>query len=80
MAEESSARHAPGKVFAEVSKDRHASYGIWHEIKEMEAKGEHDVVKEIRERGAEPARKVIDKEGVPIGASLGEIGRDDVRG
>ena len=40
----------------------------------------HDVVEEIRERGAEPARKVIDEEGIPIWANLGKIGRDDVRG
>ena len=40
----------------------------------------HDVIEEIGERGAEPAREVVNKERIPIRADLGKIGGDDVRG
>ena len=80
MAEERRAREHPGKALAEVGKESHARHGIRREIQKMEAVGVHDVVEEIRERGAEPAREEIDEEGVPIWAGLGEIGGDDARG
>ena len=80
MAEERRAREHPGKALAEVGKESHACHGIRREIQKMEAVSVHDVVEEVRERGAEPAREVIDEEGVPIWAVLGKIGGDDTCG
>ena len=70
----------PGETLAEVRKKSHARHGIWSKIEKVEAVGVHDVIEEIGERGAEPAGKVINKEGVLIRAGLGETGGDDARG
>ena len=66
MAEERRAREHSGKALAEMGKEGHARHGVRRKVEEMEAVGVHDVVEEIRERGAEPAGEVIDEEGVPI--------------
>ena len=64
----------------EMGKEGHAHHDIWREVQKMEVVGVHNIIEEIRERETEPAREVVDEEGVPIWAGLGEIGRDDARG
>ena len=66
MAEERSVGMHPGKALAEVCEKGHARHDIRSEIQKVEAVGVHDVIEEIGERGAEPAGKVINEEGVPI--------------
>ena len=63
-----------------MGEEGHARHGIRRKIQKVEAIGVHDVVEEVRERGAEPAREEINEEGVPIWAVLGKISRDDARG
>ena len=80
MAEERRAGKHPSEALREMGEKSHACHGIWSEIQKVEAIGVHDVIEEIRERGAEPAGEVINEEGVPIRAGLGETGGDDARG
>ena len=80
MAEEHRAGVHPDEALAEMGKEGHAHHDIWSEIQEAEAIGVHDVLEEIREGGIEPAREIVDEEGIPIWAGLGEIGGDDARG
>ena len=70
MAEERRAGEHSGKALAEVGKESHARHDIRRKIQKMEAVGVHDIVEEVRERGAEPAREEIDEKGVPIWAGL----------
>ena len=70
MVEDRRAGKHPSKVLTEVGKERHACHGVRCKIQKTEAEGAHDIVEEIRERGAEPARKVIDEEGYRFGPAL----------
>ena len=70
MAEERRAGEHSGEALAEMGEEGHARHGIRREIQEIEVVGVHDVVEEVRERGAEPAREEIDEKGVPIWAGL----------
>jgi len=64
-----------------MGKESHARHDIRREIKKVEAEGAHDIVEEVRKGGgAEPIGEVIDKQGIPIGAGLGESSRDDACG
>ena len=80
MAEERRVGVHPGETLAEVCEKGHARHRIRGKIQEAEAKGVHDVAEEIGEGRTKPARKIVNKEGVPIWGSLGAVGGDDTRG
>ena len=80
MAEKRRVGMHSGEALAEMGEKIHARHDIWSKIQKVEAIGVHDVTEEIREGGAEAARKVVDEERVPIWAGFGEGGGDDARG
>ena len=71
MAEEGCVGNHSGKVLAEVSKDRHACYGVRREIQKAEPVRVHDVDEEIGERRTEPAVKLSNEERVSIRVAPG---------
>ena len=79
MAEERRAGVHPNEALAEVCEESHARHGIWSEIQKTKAVGVHDILEEIRKGGTEPAREIVDKEGIPMWGRPG-AGGDDVRG
>ena len=80
MAEKRHVGEHSGEALTEMGEKSHARHNIWSKIQKVEAKGVHEIIEEIRKRGAKAARKVIDEEWVPIRAGLGEIGGVDTRG
>ena len=67
MAEERRAGKHSGEALTEMGEEGHARHGIRRKIQKMEAVGVHDVVEDIRERGAEPAREEVDRRGADLG-------------
>ena len=80
MAEERRAGMHSGKALAKMGKEGHARHGVRHEVQKVEAVGVHDVVEEIRERGADPTGEIVDEEMVPSWTGLGAGSGDDARG
>ena len=66
MAEECRAREHSSEALIEMGEEGHVRHGIRRKIQKMGAVGVHDVVEEVRKRRAEPAREVVDEEGVPV--------------
>jgi hypothetical protein len=66
MAEEGGIGNYSGKVFAKMSEDRHAHYGVRREIKKMEAVCVHNIVEEIGERRTESAIEISNEEGISV--------------
>ena len=69
MAEECRVGVHSGETLAEVCEKGHTRHRIWGKIQEAEAKGLHDVTKEIGEGRTKPAGKIVDKKGYRFGAA-----------
>ena len=79
MAEEHCIGVNPDEALLEVCEKGHARHDIWGKIQKAEAEGIHDILEEIRERGTEPAREIVDEERVPIWGGP-DTGRDNACG
>src|SRR3990170_20775 len=54
-----------------MSEDIHTHYGVRCEVKEVEAVCVHNIIEEVRERGAEPAIEISGEEGISVWSAFG---------